>query len=140
MSSAERWTERDERDAELLSASDRDAADRMTGEGGANAPVDVVGFGVEAADGEIGKVDSASYEAGDGWIVVDTGPWIFGRKVMLPAGVIDEIDYEQRTVHVRRSKDEIRHAPEYGEALETDRGYRDALDGYYGALRGRQPW
>ena len=120
-------------------AIDAEAVERMESEGGAAATVDVVGFGVEATDGEIGKVDSASYAADDGWIVVDTGPWIFGKKVMLPAGVLDEIDYESRTIRVRRSKEEIKGAPEYGGAQAADRGYRDALDGYYSSPIDRQP-
>ena len=49
---------------------------------------DLVGFDVEALDGDVGKVDGASTEAGDSYIVVDTGPWILGRKVLLPAGTI----------------------------------------------------
>ena len=53
---------------------------------------DMVGFKVEAIDGDIGKIDEATDEAGSGRIVVDTGPWIFGRKVVLPAGVIERID------------------------------------------------
>ena len=29
-------------------------------------------------------------------LVVDTGPWIFGNKVMLPAGVITSADHDER--------------------------------------------
>jgi hypothetical protein len=36
--------------------------------------LDLTGFSVEAKDGEIGKVDHASYDVGAGWIVIDTGP------------------------------------------------------------------
>jgi hypothetical protein len=43
--------------------------------------VDLNGFHVEALDGEIGKVDEATYEAGSGLLIVDTGPLVFGRKV-----------------------------------------------------------
>lgn len=93
---------------------------------------DIVGFGVEAEDGSIGKIDSATYEAGASQIVVDTGPWIFGKKVMLPAGVIERIDYDEQTVWVNRSKDEIKHAPELGEELD-DAAYRAELGSYYGA-------
>ncbi|MBD0291736.1 MAG: PRC-barrel domain containing protein, partial [Thermoleophilia bacterium] len=46
---------------------------------------DVVGFSVEATDGGIGKVDEATYDVGQSYLVVDTGPWIFGKKVLLPA-------------------------------------------------------
>ena len=39
-------------------------------------PLDVQGFYVEATDGNIGKVDEATYEVGSSCVVVDTGPWI----------------------------------------------------------------
>jgi hypothetical protein len=55
--------------------------------------VDLTGFKVEARDGSIGKVDEATHEAGGSFIVVDTGPWIFGKKVMIPAGVIRDIGH-----------------------------------------------
>ncbi len=73
---------------------------------------DVVGYHVEALDGRIGKVDEASDEVGASSIVVDTGPWIFGKKVVLPAGVIDRVDSEEETVYVNRTKDQIKDAPQ----------------------------
>ncbi len=103
-----------------------------TDEQEARSPVDVTGFGVEAIDGSIGKVDEASYETDSSRIVVDTGPWIFGKKVMLPAGVIDRIDYEDEKVYVHRTKDEIKHSPEYDDSLAGDTSYRDRLGSYYG--------
>jgi hypothetical protein len=94
--------------------------------------VDVTGFRVEAIDGSIGKVDEASYDTDSSLIVVDTGPWIFGKKVMLPAGVIDRIDYDDERVYVHRTKDEIKHAPEYDDTLSADTSYRARLQAYYG--------
>jgi len=93
---------------------------------------DVTGFGVEAIDGSIGKVDEASYETDASLIVVDTGPWIFGKKVMLPAGVIDRIDYDDGKIYVHRTKDEIKHSPEYDDALASDMTYRQRIQAYYG--------
>ena len=69
-------------------------------------------FEVEATDGDIGKVDEATYEVGSSYIVVDTGPWILGRKVLLPAGVIERIDLDNRKVQVRLTKDQIKNSPE----------------------------
>jgi hypothetical protein len=94
--------------------------------------LDVTGFGVEALDGGIGKIDEATYEVGRGYIVVDTGPWIFGKKVLLPAGVIDRIDLEDEKVFVHRTKDEIKDAPEFDETLYRDEAYRDEFGSYYG--------
>src|SRR4029453_5278344 len=73
----------------------------------------LVGLEVVAVDGEIGKVDEASDEAGTSGIVVDTGAWIFGKKFLLPGGVVARLDLDEEKVYVNRTKDEIKNAPEY---------------------------
>jgi hypothetical protein len=93
---------------------------------------ELVGYKVEATDGDIGKIDEASYDVDSSHLVVDTGAWIFGKKVMLPAGVVNQIDHDDKKVHVDRSKDEIKHAPEYDADTHTDPAYRDKLGSYYG--------
>jgi hypothetical protein len=90
------------------------------------------GFSVEAIDGGIGKVDDATDDTGQSFIVVDTGPWIFGKKVMLPAGVLRDVDLDTETVFVNRTKDQIKNAPEFDEDKYRDQKYRDDLGGYYG--------
>ena len=85
-----------------------------------DAPRNVVGYDVEATDGSIGKVDDATYDVGSSHLVVDTGPWIFGKKVMLPAGVIQSVDHDAEKIMVDRSKDEIKNAPELDEDSLTD--------------------
>jgi hypothetical protein len=92
--------------------------------------VDITGYEVEATDGSIGHVDEATYDTGRSYLVVDTGPWIFGKKVMLPAGVVREIDEADEKVFVDRTKDEIKHAPEY-DASGADDEYRGQLGSYY---------
>jgi hypothetical protein len=96
------------------------------------ANVDLTGFTVEALDGKIGKVDEATNVAGGSSIVVDTGPWIFGKKVMLPAGVIRDVDLDAETIFVNREKDQIKNAPEFDEKTYRDETYRNELSGYYG--------
>ncbi len=93
--------------------------------------LDMTGFEVEAQDGEIGKVDETSHEAGAGFIVVDTGPWIFGKKVLLPAGVVERVDREDEKVFVSRTKDEIEAAPEFDKDRYRDQTYHAELTGYY---------
>jgi hypothetical protein len=96
---------------------------------------DLIGFSVEARDGGIGKIDEATDETGRGHLIVDTGPWIFGKKVMLPAGVVERVDMDAETVFVSRSKDEIKSAPEFdADAIADDEQYRSRLGGYYGGF------
>ncbi|MGC5021124.1 PRC-barrel domain-containing protein [Micromonospora sp. DT47] len=100
---------------------------------------DLVGYKVEATDGSIGKIDSASHEVGGSYLVVDTGPWIFGKKVMLPAGTVNQVDHDDKRVFVDRSKDQIKAAPEYDETSHSDPAYRDKLGGYYDESYGNVP-
>ena len=93
---------------------------------------DISGFGVEAIDGSIGKVDEATYELGRSYVVVDTGPWIFGKKVMLPAGVVRGIDETEKIVFVNRTKEQIKSAPEYDESFAQQDSYHSDLGAYYG--------
>ena len=88
-------------------------------------------FDVEALDGGIGKVDEATYEIGDAYLVVDTGPWIFGKKVLLPAGVLDDVDFSDKKIYVNRTKDEIKNAPEFDENAYTTDDYRRNVGTYY---------
>ena len=91
----------------------------------------LVGFSVEATDGGIGKVDDSTDDVGGSFIVVDTGPWIFGKKVMLPAGVVRDVDLDTETVFVNRTKDQIKDAPEFDENSFRDESYRTELGPYY---------
>ena len=89
------------------------------------------GFGVEAVDGGIGKIDEASNDVGASFVVVDTGPWIFGKKVMLPAGVIGRVDDADETVYVNRTKKQIKNSPEFDESTYRDDDYRSRVGDYY---------
>jgi voltage-gated potassium channel Kch len=95
------------------------------------AGADLSGFKVEALDGSIGKIDDATNDVGASYIVVDTGPWIFGKKVMLPAGVISDIDYDTESVFVNRDKETIKNAPEFDDDFRSS-DYRSRVGDYYG--------
>jgi hypothetical protein len=98
---------------------------------GVETDVDLTGYQVEAVDGSIGTIEEAMSEAGQNYLVVDTGPWIFGKRVLLPAGLVDRIDTADERVFLNRSREEIRNAPEY----DRDRGatdvYRQRVGSYY---------
>jgi hypothetical protein len=94
--------------------------------------VDLTGFSVEALDGSIGKIDEATYDVGRSYIVVDTGPWIFGKQVLLPAAVVERVDMEDERVYVGRTKDQIKDAPELGPDDYANEQSRTRFASYYG--------
>ena len=90
---------------------------------------DLDGFDVAALDGDIGEVDDATYDVGSSYIVVDTGPWIFGKKVLIPASAIVRADLDNRKVFLRLTKDQIKASPELSDTM-TDAD-RDRVGTYY---------
>jgi hypothetical protein len=100
---------------------------------GIEDPGNITGYAIQAIDGDIGKVDKHDGEAGRSHLLVATGPWILGKTVMLPAGVIDRINHEEATVHVSCTKDQIKGAPEYQPDRYDDQDYRREVGGYYGS-------
>lgn len=95
------------------------------------ASIDLTGFELEAADGQIGTVEEAGGDDGASWLVVDTGRWIFGKLVVLPAGVVETVDTAAGSVYVDRTKDEIENTPEYDPDRGVDEEYRSTLARYY---------
>jgi hypothetical protein len=96
-------------------------------------PAKLEGFEVAALDGDIGKIDAATDEVGASYIVVDTGPWIFGRKVLIPARAIVRVDVAGEKVFLRLKKQQIEEAPELQDVQGSDRD-RELLGSYYGPI------
>ena len=102
---------------------------------------DLTGYDVEATDGHIGKIDEATMATGATCLVVDTGFWIFGKKRMLPAGVVRAIDVDERQVFVAMTKEEIKGAPDYDEDhhRRDEPGYHREVGGYFDPWGGTPP-
>ncbi|GGT46453.1 PRC-barrel domain-containing protein [Streptomyces purpureus] len=94
--------------------------------------IDLIGYKVEAKDGVIGKISKHSDEVGASYVVVDTGVWIFGKHVLLPAGTIKQIDITEEKVYVDRTRDQIKDAPEFDEIKQAgEPSYLDQFARYY---------
>ena len=96
--------------------------------------LDVAGFAVEATDGAVGKVNESSNVIGEGYLVVDTGFWKFGKTVLIPAGLVERVDRDDEKLYLAAAKDDIADAPEFREASAD---YRSALADHY--LTRRKP-
>ncbi len=92
------------------------------------AEFDLAGYHVEAVDGSVGKVSQASHAMNDSYLLVDTGPWIFGRTVVIPAGIVTHIDHTDRRIYLDRDKELVKGSPDYSDEPE----FRDKLAGHYG--------
>ena len=95
---------------------------------------DLIGYDVDATDGHIGKIDKTTEDTSRRFVVVDTGFWIFGKKRMVPAGLVTRIDHNDKRVLISMTKDQIKSAPDYDEVERNDDDYDTTYGEYYRTL------
>ncbi len=76
--------------------------------GGPGTELDLTGYSVEASDGHIGEVTGLDQRL----LVVDIGRWIFGRTVLVPIDIVEQLDHRERTIRLSRTRQQIRNAPD----------------------------
>ena len=73
--------------------------------------IDLTGFEVAARDAPVGRVHAATNEVDESFIVVDAAL----QRVLLPAGLISEVDADRQRVTLSCTAAEVRGAPRYDE-------------------------
>ena len=91
------------------------AAEQRARESHLRSTREVAGYRIRALDGELGHVED--FEVDDEtWairgMVVDTRNWLPGRKVVVPPEAVTAVDWDNRAVSVRMTREEIERAPE----------------------------
>ncbi len=93
------------------------------------------GYSIEASDGEIGTVcdilfDDASWSVR--WLVVDTGTWLSGRKVLLPTSALGTIVAKEQRFSVKLTKQQVKDSPEIDTDRPVSRQMETGVYDYYG--------
>lgn len=77
---------------------------------------EVIGYHIQAADGEIGHVEDFLVDDAT-WviphIVIDTRNWLPGKKVLIAPQQIEKISWAKRKVHVDLSREAIKNSPRF---------------------------
>ena len=93
------------------------------------------GYAIAASDGRLGTVndflfDDASWMVR--WLVVDTGNWLPGRKVLLPPLVLGHPDPEERAFPVRLTMQQVKDSPQIDTDRPVSRQMETNVYDYYG--------
>jgi hypothetical protein len=95
---------------------------------------EVIGYYIEASDGNIGHVEDFLIDD-ENWairyMVVDTVNWWPGKKVVVAPQWIKDVSWVDSRVHVDLSRERIKQAPEYDPTRMMDRDYEEKLYNYY---------
>jgi uncharacterized protein (TIGR02271 family) len=100
-----------------------------------NEEINICGFKAVSDTGDkIGSIHDYVIDETDQirYLVVDTGFWIFGKKVLVPVGRIDVRDRDKEVILRGLTKDQVGAMPEYKEGEELTEEYEtDVMDSYY---------
>ncbi|MEG3834251.1 MULTISPECIES: DUF2382 domain-containing protein [unclassified Microcoleus] len=97
---------------------------------------DIKGLDIYAGntDEKIGSIDTALVDETGRfrYFVVDTGFWIFGKKVLVPVALCRvEVDAERIYATGLRSKDQAERLPRYEDGMVVDYDYEEQVRGVY---------
>jgi hypothetical protein len=96
---------------------------------------DLRGYALRATDGVIGRVDDFYFDD-EGWairyLVVDTGSWLSGRKVLISPIAIGPPDWTTHELPVSLTKAQVEHSPDIDTRRPVSRQHEAEYFGYYG--------
>ena len=99
---------------------------------------ELLGYQIQASDGEIGHVHDFVLEAPN-WairhLVVDTRNWIPGKKVLVDVNWVAGFEWENGLAILDMSEDQVRNAPHFDPHAPINRDYESNLYDYYGKPR-----
>jgi hypothetical protein len=92
-------------------------------------------YAIAASDGRLGTVsdflfDDASWLVR--WLVVDTGNWLSGRKVLLPPSVLGHLDPNGREFAVGLTMQQVKDSPDIDTDRPVSRQMETNIYDYYG--------
>lgn len=95
----------------------------------------LIGFTIGATDGEIGKVEELYFDD-ETWtiryLIVRTGGWLFGRKVLISPSALKHPDWENKTFPVNLTKEQVKHSPDIDTDKPVSRQQEIDLYSHYG--------
>jgi hypothetical protein len=112
---------------EIEQSADRRSNIRSTNE--------VAGYRIHAQDDDIGHIEDFLVEE-ETWIirylVIDTSNWIPGSKrVIVDPNWVDQVRWDDRSVYLRMTKEQIENSPEYDPLVPIYRDYEQSIFDHY---------
>lgn len=93
------------------------------------------GFTIGATDGDIGGVDAFYFDDTSFTVrhlVVDTGGWLTGRKVLISPMALRDIDWDGRRIHAALTRAQVQQSPDIDTDQPVSRQQEIEYYGYYG--------
>lgn len=96
---------------------------------------DIMGYKIEAKDGDVGKVHDFFYDDANWktrYLVADTGNWLPGRRVLISPESVHDPDGKREHIGISLTKEQIENSPPVGTDAPVSRQKEIHLAEYYG--------
>ncbi len=96
---------------------------------------EIEGYAIHASDGLIGAVSDFLFDDVTWlvrWVVVDTGNWLPGRRVLLPPSALADVNHMGRQFSVRLTKQQVKECPDVESDRPVSRQSEAGIYDYYG--------
>lgn len=95
----------------------------------------IQGYTIQATDGDIGHVHDFYFDDRTWtvrYLVVDTGPWLFGKRVLISPHALQQPEWATGTLPVVLTKEQVENSPDISADQPVSRQHEIELHQYYG--------
>jgi hypothetical protein len=111
-----------------------DIATPQEGDPHLRSVVHVIGYYIQATDGEIGHVENFMLD--EDWslqyLIVDTSNWWFGKSVLIALHAVTRIDWFSRQVQLDVPREKVKLSPPWDPLVTLDESSKRDLHAHYG--------
>jgi len=114
---------------------EKEATPEVEGDSHLRSAKEVIGYHIQARDGEIGHVEDFIMEDMKEvirYMIVDTKNWLPGKDVLISPLWIEKVSWKDAKVFIGLLRETIKDSPEYNPAEPINRRYEERLYDFYG--------
>ena len=93
------------------------------------------GWTLHATDGDIGHVEDLYFDDQQWtvrYLVVNTGTWLFGRRVLISPHAVTGLHWDRRAIDTRLTREQVANSPDIDTEKPVSRQQEWSYFGYYG--------
>ncbi|MFA6294361.1 MAG: PRC-barrel domain-containing protein [Victivallales bacterium] len=94
----------------------------------------MIGYAIRATDGDLGKVEDFLFDDKTWtirYMVVETGNWLSGRKVLISLAALGRPDWKSRTFSVNLTREQVKNSPDIDTQKPVFRQHETTLHKHY---------
>jgi len=94
----------------------------------------LIGFALATEDGEIGSIKDFYFDDqywNIRYLIVETGNWFFGRRVLISPYAIQGLDWDNKLLKVNMTKEQVKNSPTIDMDMPVSKQLEKKLNDYY---------